>query len=174
MSQGKRQKGEKTSPDLYVFLKGFWHTKCRFTRVVIKLFQARNLCSPFYTANLRHQGLWQMGSGKSCWRGASKESRWDPVPSPYQPMDGNAGWCLGHPPHRLVSGVSSPSSALWGQEVGEDAPFCRPVSPAGQPHQGDGMDGRGGNDLPSQQDSPETIDTLRETKPLVCLGLDQI
>lgn len=105
MSQGKRQKGEKTSPDLYVFLKGFWHTKCRFTRVVIKLFQARNLRNPFYTVNLKHWGLWLTGSAESCWGGASKESRWDPIPSPYQLMDGNVGQCLGHPPHRLVSGA---------------------------------------------------------------------
>lgn len=103
MSQGKGQKGEKTPPNLNMFLKGFWYTKCRFTRVEIKLFQARNLRNPFYAVNLRHRGLQQMGSCESCWGEAGEEPPWHPIPVLHQPMDGNMGWCLGYPPHGLVS-----------------------------------------------------------------------
>lgn len=47
MSQGKRQKGGKIPTDLYIFLKGIWHTERSFTKVEIKLFQAT--CLPSYT-----------------------------------------------------------------------------------------------------------------------------
>lgn len=61
MSQGKRQKGEKIPTNLYIFLKGFWHTECSFTKVEIKLFQATHLCSPSFTG-MEGSGRWAHGA----------------------------------------------------------------------------------------------------------------
>lgn len=44
-----------------------------------------------------------MGSSESCWGEAGEEPPWHPIPVLHQPMDGNMGWCLGYPPHGLVS-----------------------------------------------------------------------
>lgn len=114
MSQSKRQKGEKTPRNLWMFLKGFWYTKCRFTRVEIKLFWGRNLSNPFYTVNLRHQGFWQMGSGESCWHLAGTPS----LPS--------SSWWRGMRVSALASyltvcscGLSSPSPRYWREKEWE-------------------------------------------------------
>lgn len=88
-------------------------------------------------------------------------------------MYGNVGQWLGHPPHSLVSWAELLSMEHWGQEAGEDAAFFSLGSQAGQPPRVVGwMAGVATTCI--QQDSPETIDTLRETNPLHYLRLDQI
>lgn len=91
--------------------------------------------------NLRHQGLWQMSSGESCWGGAREASCWQPIPSLYQLMEGNVDQCLGHLPHCLLLWAELTLIRVLGTGVGEDPPFCRLVSQAGQPPQGSGVDG---------------------------------
>lgn len=89
-------------------------------------------------------------------------------------MEGNAGQCLGQLPHCLLLWAELTfTKVLEGEGMGEDPPFCRLVSQAGQPLKGSGVDGWGSNNLPAQQGS-QKINTLRETNTLDYQGLDQI